>query len=1102
MISRDEALVKITALNQQYEKSPDKIKEYIWGVCEIQEMLKDPYLPTYYQLLGVDFQVSEAEIKRAFRKMSLQIHPDKNPHDLERATRYFSLVNNAYEILSAAETRAIYDAACHHTEKLQKSAATKEHKAEYTVNVSFTHATSIQKTTLVPAVHRNLYALFEEAHFFDNNMHGLISLCKKNLAIAFAVFKEKRIREKLSHYNWEEIGLKHIEIARELCLLEFDDKHNILNSNNFRMFQQLAKQHAEICRILLRQPALNQLWDNEILMDFLKVHANSPYFADIKEIIDTNSILQSKLAQRMKDQDNLTEEEAIDFVTKNLTQIIQSLEKYFPRLWPHRKKIRQKINLCDYLNRIKSTQVINAIKRDIDLDDLIQLSSAGRMACIKFDPIPIAKLILENPDTLAVNFSGAEIEKLKNTLGDDTESIDKLIMNNPMLRQRYDAWVQFLSLLKTRDALSEQKIEALIIEGKLSSDDIFICFLSLQDFPSVSRFFDSEKLRKYVNENHWISLASMSYDVCLKLLRSPLTEKVSSANLNNWVKLYGSEVFFCIEENSKLQQMMHGYSVLHQPGTTPQSSFSLVTSAEAKTSQENLTFSQMQQLRIIYADRMRSCEPLYTYLEEQVANDPASHLVTVQQRQHFIKLIFGFIGKPEGYKQINEAIDMSQINRDQDKNLIKLKQELITQIKALFLQELHFISESAKPENRVPQLKKSFYLMLGVFLFKSQKILQANSYFRALDNLTEQSPQVQFCARVCSVVVEAKAFEENPQTDPLALERLKAQLSTILDDTSAQDFPEQMASVRREIENLDETVPALCLRLRNQSKNEELQFIALEKAKTFYADAFSMSKWISGATPAFLDRSFKLLIELLNIAQDSALNQVKAYMMDIYWIQGEFKKAYELGTAILPLDKLTNEVKVDAIDNAMVSKVANRLGFCLLQPELQEQYQKDKTTAENYFKYVARTAAPESAENAFAAIGEAACLAKEGKLTQDKATQLFNDTQNKANKHGRKDLSYLSYRIVACSQVINLLQAQGKDIASEVRSLTCLIPKFFPYYALPIPGALLNEAVLTVFKQYAQQGVQKNSLYTPSTSSRAMLPVATNPIKEMAPAYK
>jgi curved DNA-binding protein len=62
----------------------------------------------YYKTLGVARTAEEKEIKKAFRKLAQQYHPDKNPGDKE-AERKFKEINEAYTVLSDADKRSKYD---------------------------------------------------------------------------------------------------------------------------------------------------------------------------------------------------------------------------------------------------------------------------------------------------------------------------------------------------------------------------------------------------------------------------------------------------------------------------------------------------------------------------------------------------------------------------------------------------------------------------------------------------------------------------------------------------------------------------------------------------------------------------------------------------------------------------------------------------------------------------------------------------------------------------------------------------------------------------------------------------------------------------------
>lgn len=63
----------------------------------------------YYELLSIERTATEEEIKKAYRRKALELHPDRNLHDTETATRKFAEVQTAYEILSDPQERAWYD---------------------------------------------------------------------------------------------------------------------------------------------------------------------------------------------------------------------------------------------------------------------------------------------------------------------------------------------------------------------------------------------------------------------------------------------------------------------------------------------------------------------------------------------------------------------------------------------------------------------------------------------------------------------------------------------------------------------------------------------------------------------------------------------------------------------------------------------------------------------------------------------------------------------------------------------------------------------------------------------------------------------------------
>src|SRR5690349_22789600 len=62
----------------------------------------------FYKDLGVSRDASPDDIKKAYRKLASQLHPDKNPGDKKAESR-FKAVNRAHQILSDPEKRKLYD---------------------------------------------------------------------------------------------------------------------------------------------------------------------------------------------------------------------------------------------------------------------------------------------------------------------------------------------------------------------------------------------------------------------------------------------------------------------------------------------------------------------------------------------------------------------------------------------------------------------------------------------------------------------------------------------------------------------------------------------------------------------------------------------------------------------------------------------------------------------------------------------------------------------------------------------------------------------------------------------------------------------------------
>lgn len=63
----------------------------------------------HYETLGVEQHATDDDLKKAYRKLALKWHPDKNLDNAEEAKKQFQVIQAAYEVLSDPQERAWYD---------------------------------------------------------------------------------------------------------------------------------------------------------------------------------------------------------------------------------------------------------------------------------------------------------------------------------------------------------------------------------------------------------------------------------------------------------------------------------------------------------------------------------------------------------------------------------------------------------------------------------------------------------------------------------------------------------------------------------------------------------------------------------------------------------------------------------------------------------------------------------------------------------------------------------------------------------------------------------------------------------------------------------
>ncbi|RVX74876.1 hypothetical protein B0A52_01153 [Exophiala mesophila] len=97
----------------------------------------------YYELLGVERTATDDELKKAYRRKALELHPDRNYGNVENATKLFAEISSAYEVLSDAQERAWYDS--HRDIILRGDSAGGAGSDEFSYNTRMTTAEEVVK---------------------------------------------------------------------------------------------------------------------------------------------------------------------------------------------------------------------------------------------------------------------------------------------------------------------------------------------------------------------------------------------------------------------------------------------------------------------------------------------------------------------------------------------------------------------------------------------------------------------------------------------------------------------------------------------------------------------------------------------------------------------------------------------------------------------------------------------------------------------------------------------------------------------------------------------------------------------------------------------
>ncbi len=180
-------------------------------------------LRNYYIDLGLEKNATENEIKKAFRKLALIYHPDKNSSPI--ATRKFAQINEAYQTLSNASKKQIYDAAYKAQFDIFSNSPPKTYKQQYKkyaqkkdVHVKKKAKLNYSKKSKKIAYYFNLISFIFVLFIFID-----VFLPKKKVKIySFKVERQESLRIIKDEINFPIVNQKFISALRWLDSLEIE----------------------------------------------------------------------------------------------------------------------------------------------------------------------------------------------------------------------------------------------------------------------------------------------------------------------------------------------------------------------------------------------------------------------------------------------------------------------------------------------------------------------------------------------------------------------------------------------------------------------------------------------------------------------------------------------------------------------------------------------------------------------------------------------------------------------------------------------------------------------------------------------------------------
>lgn len=169
----------------------------------------------YYELLDVEVTATDNELKKAYRKKALLLHPDKNPHDVEGANARFALVRAAYEVLSDSQERAWYDS----------------HKSEI-LRDDDDYVTDEPQEMVIPSI-----SVQEILRYFNPSLYGQMDDSQAGFYSVASRLFERLAAEEVTHGKYQQLPKfdKHMDDSPNVSAID----------ESFLLFPRLGNSHTD-----------------------------------------------------------------------------------------------------------------------------------------------------------------------------------------------------------------------------------------------------------------------------------------------------------------------------------------------------------------------------------------------------------------------------------------------------------------------------------------------------------------------------------------------------------------------------------------------------------------------------------------------------------------------------------------------------------------------------------------------------------------------------------------------------------------------------------------------------------------------------------------